>query len=41
MSNMLPMAAGQICHPIIHVILMKPDNGLVHFLSDFYDVGLS
>jgi hypothetical protein len=35
MSNMLPVSAGQIGHPIIHVILMEPDNLLVHASKEF------
>jgi hypothetical protein len=33
MPDMLPVAAGQISHPITGVILMEPDNRLVHAAS--------
>jgi hypothetical protein len=30
MPHMLPMAAGQIGHPVPFFILMIADNGLIH-----------
>src|SRR5690606_41491264 len=30
MPNMLAMSAGQICNPMLFLIQMKTDNGLLH-----------
>jgi hypothetical protein len=32
MADMLGVSAGQVCDPITHSVLMKPNNGLVHIL---------
>ncbi len=43
MSHMLPMAAGQISHPITFFIPMITDNGLVHTVMEYtlFVIGLS
>jgi len=40
MADMLPVAAGQISHPITHVILMEPDNRLIHAYSGHNGIGI-
>ena len=35
---MLPVATGQIGYPIVNVILMKPDNRLVHSPPEYRSV---
>ncbi|MEZ4343905.1 MAG: hypothetical protein R3B74_14875 [Nitrospirales bacterium] len=30
MTNMLPMSTGQIGNPMLFIILVVPNNGLVH-----------
>jgi hypothetical protein len=30
MPDMLPVAAGQVCHPITLLVLMIADDGLLH-----------
>ena len=37
-ANMLPVATGQIGYPIVNVILMKPDNRLVHSPPEYCGV---
>ena len=32
MTHMLGVATGQVRDPIPHVVLMKPDNGLMHVI---------
>jgi hypothetical protein len=33
MAHMLGVATGQVRDPIPHVVLMKPNNGLMHVIS--------
>jgi hypothetical protein len=40
MADMLPVAAGQISHPITHVILMEPDYRLIHAYSGHSGIGI-
>jgi hypothetical protein len=37
MTDMLPMPAREICHPISVLVLMKPDNCLFHSLDSSLD----
>jgi hypothetical protein len=35
MPYVLPVATGQFRHPIVNVILVKPDNRLVHSPAEY------